>query len=118
MALGDTAPKDAFFELWHIDHGAAEFVSHFWHTKAEAALLDAKNELTDRYARKITANPKQKVMIERELVSDHQMLLIGYYYDHAPEIRAMIEMRLKLAREGKSSTRMKSDGQNKPILTR
>jgi hypothetical protein len=110
MALGVDPSKEVFSELCELDKGAAGFVAHFWRVKADAAVLDAKNDLTERFAHQSVKSPKDKERLESEMFRDHQMLIIGYYYDHAPEIKAMIETRLRLAKEGKSSTLLRARG--------
>jgi hypothetical protein len=102
MATADYQSAEDFKKLCNVDHSGAAFVAEFWHSKAIAATIESRSELVEIYGRKTTESESQKKQNRLDLLNDFSLLLQGFYYDHAPEISAMIKMRVTEFVEGRS----------------
>jgi hypothetical protein len=102
MATADYQSAEDFKKLCVVDHRGAEFVADFWHSKAIAATIESRRELVEIYGRKTPESESQKKQNRLDLFNDLSLLLQGFYYDHAPQISAMIKMRITEFVEGRS----------------
>ena len=108
----------AWTKLKNIDPKAAQWLAAFWFTKCHIELhgywKTLEESLENRHKLNLTSNPKivsdKKELSEilkwiRETRAKEEVLMFQCFcYDHAPEIKSMIEMRLDLATSGKSTT--------------
>lgn len=116
MALGNQSAD--WSKLKNLDTVAAHWVACFWFTKCRMEnhgyWTSVVNQLKSKSDSAIKDNPKllsdkqaQDKMIDEikaNRAKEDLLMLDCFVYDHAPEIAAMIAMRLELANNGQSST--------------
>jgi hypothetical protein len=104
MATADYQSADNYQKLATIDRNGASFVAEFWRSKALSATIERRKEIVEIYSRKQSDTDVEKNQIKHDLLNEISLLLQGYYYDHAPEISAMILLRVNEFTEGRSPT--------------
>lgn len=112
MAVGE--PDHAWKELQEIDPLAADFVGSFWYTKCmmeHHAYFSSEAE-----ALKLGIDHKKPDFdkLKKQAVSLRGRILQCYLYDHAAEIKSMIEMRVGAAKSGESTTLKNTRSENAP----
>jgi hypothetical protein len=101
MWLGSQDPS--WTELSVLDPLASQGLAGFWFTKCHIAQAQywsaaiAELRLEIKTGSKLAALQKRKTKIEFEMLQ-------CYFYDHSAEIQSMINMRLGLAKNGRSTT--------------
>lgn len=108
MALGDGSLSHDLMDLSDLDPEAANFVAELWSAKANIESAVHRKELTEAYAHKYSQRKDDsdtaRNAIHKELADKTSVLRQVCYFDNAERIRGMINLRLKMARSGESTT--------------
>jgi len=101
MALGEVGAS--WSDLMEADPKAANFLALFWFTKCHMEHHAYWSSVKERLL-KTFAHEKDLNVLAAARTREESQMLQCFLYDHARDVRAMVEMRLQSAKAGTSPT--------------